>query len=100
MVGNGYCRSKFDNCVYHMKLSNGSFVYLLLYVDDMLVVAKNMFEINKLKAQLSGEFEMKDLGVAKKILGVEIHGTEEQVDCIYHRKGTLRRCYRVLVCKS
>jgi len=28
--------------------------------------------INKLKSQLSREFEMKDLGAAKKILGMEI----------------------------
>lgn len=31
-----------------------------------------MFEINRLKTQLSGEFETKDLGEAKKILGMEI----------------------------
>ncbi|KAL5789145.1 hypothetical protein ACOSQ2_004033 [Xanthoceras sorbifolium] len=31
-----------------------------------------MFELNKLKSELSGEFEMKDLGAAKKILGMEI----------------------------
>lgn len=33
---------------------------------------ENMSEINKLKAQLSGEFEMKDLRLAKKILDIEI----------------------------
>ncbi|TXG52062.1 hypothetical protein EZV62_021231 [Acer yangbiense] len=32
----------------------------------------NKVEIDKLKAQLSSEFEMKDLGEAKKILGMEI----------------------------
>jgi hypothetical protein len=31
-----------------------------------------MSEINSLKDQLSGEFEMKDLDAAKKILGMEI----------------------------
>ncbi|RVW32428.1 Retrovirus-related Pol polyprotein from transposon TNT 1-94 [Vitis vinifera] len=34
--------------------------------------AKNRAEINKLKQLLSSEFEMKDLGAAKKILGMEI----------------------------
>lgn len=43
-------------------------MYFLLYVDDMLIAAKSMVEINKVKTQLSGEFEMKDLGAAKKIL--------------------------------
>ena len=72
MVGHGYSRSQYDSCVYFRKLKDGSFVYLLLYVDDMLIAAKDMFELNKLKSELSGEFEMKDLGAAKKILGMEI----------------------------
>jgi hypothetical protein len=37
----------------------------------MLIAAKSMKEITTLKAQLSSEFEMKDLGPAKKILGME-----------------------------
>ena len=47
--------------------------FLLLYVDDMLIAAKSMIEVNKLKSLLSKAFDMKDLGVAKKILGMEIH---------------------------
>ena len=43
------------------------------YVDDMLIVVKSMVEVNKLKSLLSKEFDMKDLGAAKKILGMEIH---------------------------
>ncbi len=38
----------------------------------MLITAKSMSYINILKKQLSDEFEIKDLGVAKKILGMEI----------------------------
>ena len=68
MIKHAYFRSKYDNCVYHRKLNNSSFVYLLLYVDDMLITAKDMSEVDKLKAQLKQEFEMKDLGAAKKIL--------------------------------
>jgi hypothetical protein len=45
---------------------------MLLYIDDMLIAAKSMKEITTLKAQLSSEFEMEDLGPAKKILGMEI----------------------------
>ena len=56
--------------MYFRKLQDGSFIYLLLYVDDMLIA--NQGEICRLKAQLSKEFEMKDLGEAKKILGMEI----------------------------
>ena len=45
---------------------------MLLYVDDILIAAKSKVEIGKLKLQLNEEFEMKDLGEAKKILGMEI----------------------------
>ena len=73
MIGQDYSKSQYHNCVYYKKCSNGSFVYLLLYVDDMLIVAHNISSINELKTQLSNEFEMKHLGGAKKILDIEIH---------------------------
>jgi hypothetical protein len=59
--------------VYLHKLQDGSYIYLLLYVDDMLIALKSQVEIDKLKAQLSKEFEMKDLVEAKKILGMDIN---------------------------
>jgi hypothetical protein len=71
MLTHGFERSQYDICVY-IKFVNGSPIYLLLYVDDMLIAAKSMKEITILKNQLSSEFEMKDLGPAKKILGMEI----------------------------
>lgn len=73
MIGHGYSMSNYDSCVYFRKLKDGSFVYLLLYIDDILIAAKDVAEIARLKSQLSGEFEMKDLVEAKKILGMEIH---------------------------
>lgn len=39
----------------------------------MLITTKDMSMINRLKAQLGSDFEMKDLGATKKILGIEIH---------------------------
>ena len=47
-----------------------SFIFLL-YVDDMLVAAKNMDVINELKQSLS-RVRVKDLGGAKKILSMNI----------------------------
>ena len=53
-------------------LDDGSSIFLLLYVDDMLIAAKSMSEVNKLKFLLSREVDMKDLVAAKKILRMEI----------------------------
>jgi hypothetical protein len=71
MIANSFKRSLYDSCVY-IKFVDGSPIYLLLYVDDMLIAAKSKIDIMNLKAQLSSEFEMKGLSAAKKILGMEI----------------------------
>ena len=71
MMSHGFKRSEFDSCVY-IKFVDGSPIYLLLYVDDMLIAAKSKKEITTLKKLLSSEFEMKNLGAAKKILGMKI----------------------------
>ena len=47
-------------------------LYLLLYVDDMLIASRSMKAIKGLKRSLSDEFEIKDMGLALKILGMEI----------------------------
>jgi hypothetical protein len=71
MLGHDFKGSHYDSCVY-IKFVNGSPIYLLLYFDDILIFAKSKKEITTLKAQLSSEFDMKDLGAAKKILALEI----------------------------
>ncbi|GKC98802.1 retrovirus-related pol polyprotein from transposon TNT 1-94, partial [Tanacetum coccineum] len=48
------------------------FIILLLYVDDMLIVGKNIGRIAQLKRDLSKSFSMKDLGPAKQIIGIRI----------------------------
>ena len=73
MIRIGYKRCEYDCCVYVKSLDDGSFVFLLLYMDDMLIVVNSMSEDNKLKSLLSKEFDMKELSVAKKILAMEIH---------------------------
>ena len=47
-------------------------IYLLLYVDDMLIASGSKPSIKALKDNLSSEFEMKDLGPATRILGMDI----------------------------
>jgi hypothetical protein len=87
MIGQRYTRSQFDHCVYFLKLQDGTFIYLLLYVDDMLIACKSVVEIDRLKTQLKKEFEMKDLGEAKKILGMEITREKAKgIVCLTHKQ--------------
>lgn len=59
-------------------------IYLVLYVDDMLLAGINLSELNEIKAQISNKFKMKDLGARRKILGMEIY--------INRSKGELFLC--------
>ena len=72
MTKQGYSRCHSDHCVYFKKIENGIHIILLLYVDDMLVAGSNMQDINVLKNKFTISFAMKDLGAAKKILGMKI----------------------------
>jgi hypothetical protein len=72
MTEQGFSRCHSDHCVYFKKVENGSFIILLLYVDDMIVARSNMQDINVLNNKLANSFAMKDLGAAKKILGMRI----------------------------
>ena len=51
----------------------------MLYVNDMLLVRNNMDVIKEMKSQLSSKFDMKDLGAANFILGMEIKRDRENM---------------------
>ncbi|ONK64084.1 uncharacterized protein A4U43_C07F21920 [Asparagus officinalis] len=95
MIGHGYTRISYDRCVYMHKLHDYEYIYLLLYVDDMLIVSKNSSAIRKLKKELSFEFEMKDLGEAKKILDMDI-----ERDRVKGRLKLTRRSYLQKILKK
>ena len=67
----GFKRCEANHCCY-VKFFGNSYIILLLYVDDMLIAGFSIEEFNNLKKQLSKQFAIKDLGVAKKILGMRI----------------------------
>ena len=56
----------------YFKLIGDRVIYLVLYVDDMLLVGNDKEIIKDLKTQFSSKFDMKYLGVVNYILGMEI----------------------------
>jgi len=59
MIKANYTKYKYDTCVY-LKQCNNDLTYLLLYVNDMLIAARNKTHSQKFKAQLKEEFGIKD----------------------------------------
>jgi len=77
--------------VYYNKLAGGEYIYLLLYVDDMLITSKSRSPIDKLKKDLSFKFEMKDLGEVKKVLSMEIKRDRRSGNVNLTQKGYLQK---------
>lgn len=67
----GFKRSENDYGLY-TKRQQGEMIYLILFVDDLLICGKNRGVIEEVKTQLSNKFSMKDLGEVKTYLGINI----------------------------
>ena len=67
----GFDENEEDNCVY-AKFKNGKFIFLILYVDDILLASSDVGLLLETKKFLSSNFDMKDLGEASFVLGIEI----------------------------
>ena len=68
----GFSQNKDEPCVY-MKTSGSVVVFLILYVDDILIMGKDTLVLQSMKIFLSKRFSMKDLGEATYILGIRIY---------------------------
>ncbi|GJU46458.1 putative RNA-directed DNA polymerase, partial [Tanacetum coccineum] len=87
LVEHGFVQSKFDYSLY-LKHTNEVFVALLVYVDDFIITGNSLDEIEKLKAYLKSNFMLKDLGVMKYFLGIEVLDNANGI-CMTQRKYCL-----------
>lgn len=72
LLNYGFVRSNSDYCLYS-KFLKDSIVYLMLYVDDIILAGSNLNNIEECKSVLLKEFEMKDKDDLKYFLGLEIN---------------------------
>ena len=61
-----------DECIYH-KFSGSKYMFLILNVDDILLDTNDLNLFRDTKKFLSNNFEMKDLGNASYVLGIQIY---------------------------
>ncbi|KAK1411312.1 hypothetical protein QVD17_37859 [Tagetes erecta] len=72
MKKQGFVKNQVDQCTY-LKISGSNFTILVLYVDDILLASNNLDMLHESKCSLSLNFDMKDLGEASYVIGIEIH---------------------------
>ena len=86
-----------DDCIYH-KFSGSKHIYLVLYVDDILLATNDIGMLHETKRFLSKKFEMKDLGDASFVLGIQVHRDRSGEYLVYHKRAILRKLLKGLAC--
>jgi hypothetical protein len=72
LVEGGYRQSNYDKALFYKRDASGEMVYVLVYVDDLLLVSKSESAIQKVKDLLHSKYTMKDLGPVVQYLGMEV----------------------------
>ena len=57
--------------IVYYRFSGRKYIFLVLYVDDILLATNDIGMLHETKIFLSRNFEMKDLGEASFVLGIE-----------------------------
>ena len=67
----GFIQCPDEPCMYKRSNKN-MIVFLILYVDDIIIIGNDVGTLSSIKVWLSKQFDMKDLGEAGHILGVKL----------------------------
>ena len=97
IISSGFEMNMVDDCIYH-KFSGSKHIYLVLYVDDILLATNDISMFHETKRFLSKKFEMKDLGDASFVLGIQIHRDRSRGILGYHKRAILRKFLKGLAC--
>ncbi|KAJ0519517.1 putative RNA-directed DNA polymerase [Helianthus annuus] len=87
LIANGYVQSKCDHSLFILSKLHTT-VFLLVYVDDVVVTGNSEEEIQRIKQVLHETFRIKDLGILKYFLGIEVLYNDNSV-CLNQRKYCL-----------
>ena len=68
----GFIQTFGEACIYK-KVSGRSVAFVILYVDDILLIVNNTNFLDSIKGYLNKNFSMKDLGETAYILGIKIY---------------------------
>lgn len=86
----GFIENTVDRCIY-MKVSESKFIILVLYIDDILLLAKDFSLLHDVKKFLSNKFEIKDMGEASYMIGIEILCNRSQKLLGLSQKGYINK---------
>lgn len=72
-------------------------MYLILYVEELLIAGSNQGEEDDLRRSSKIKFEMKDMGVLKNILGITTKRDQTNGILKMNKNGFLPRFWKVFI---
>ena len=74
----GFTASKADISLFIFN-QDGIQIYILIYVDDIIILSSSTVATDNLLVQLRDDFAVKDLGQFSYFLGIEVHHTSDGI---------------------
>lgn len=68
----GFEQGRSDACLFTKKLESGELVYVLIYVDDMIVASVSEAEVDKVEKLLKKRISLSSLGEVSHFLGIRV----------------------------
>lgn len=95
----GFEQYKNDHSLF-IKAKDNTVLFLLVYVDDLVITGNSESEIESFKVFLKNKFKIKDLGELKYFLGIEVLKSKNGL-CLNQRKYCLELLHEfgLLACK-
>ena len=87
-----------DKCVFIYIDTNSHLIIIVVYVDNFLFISKFLKFIKSFKLEMSSYFKMKDLGLAKWILQIELnHNVPSSITMLSQSQyiKEILKCHRI-----
>ncbi|MDH4460001.1 MAG: reverse transcriptase domain-containing protein [Flectobacillus sp.] len=89
----GWEQSPRDQCLYSM----GKSQYLLVYVDDILMVTPTLDSMKRRKADLSNVLKIKDLGEINEYIGIHVKRNRKDRSFCMKQTGLIQECIDLML---
>lgn len=86
----GFIRSRYDYCLYVKHQESGT-IYIVVYVDDLLIVAKKLSTVLAIKKLFKREFDMADMNELHDFLGIKINRDRQQGTMKLSQQGLIEK---------
>lgn len=81
----GSYQSQANHTMFHNHLRDKKVAILIVYLEDTILIDDDNVELERLNKRLANDFEIKDLGMLKYVLGMEFARSKEDIFVNLHK---------------